>query len=267
MTTAKSSPEVPPQGRSAKPAAEQESRGTVRSVHRALDLMSTIASFEHPPQAKDLADKLGLPLPTAFHLLKTLVDAGYLVKESKTYWLGPEIPRLNAALERAYAIPGWMREALARLAYDSGETANICRWRNNDVEIVAVVEGRNAVRVAGHAIGLRGHAHARASGKVLLAFGPAARRQQYLAGPLAAITPNTICAPDRLEIELATVTRDGYGLDREEFIPGVCCVSAPFRDSDAASAAIAVTVPADRFRERSAQLIAAVVAASSMASN
>jgi IclR family transcriptional regulator, acetate operon repressor len=102
---------------------------------------------------------------------------------------------------------------------------------------------------------------------VLLAFGPAARRQQYLARPLTVITPNTICAPDQLEIELATVTRDGHGLDREEFIPGVCCVSAPFRDSDAVSAAIAVTVPADRFRERSAELIAAVVAASSMASN
>lgn len=133
-----------------------------------------------------------------------------------TYWLGPEIPRLNAVLERAYAIPGWMREALTWLAYDSGETANICRWRNNDVEIVAVVEGRNAVRVAGHAIGLRGHAHARASGKRLLAFGSAARRQQYLARPLAAI---------------------------------------------------AVTGSADRFRDRNAELIAAVASVSSMASN
>lgn len=265
MTTAQGSPHVPPQGRPVKAAGEQESKGTVRSVQRALDLMSTIASFEHPPQAKDLADKLGLPLPTAFHLLKTLVDAGYLIKESKTYWLGPEIPRLNAALERAYAIPGWMREALARLAYDSGETANICRWRNNDVEIVAVVEGRNAVRVAGHAIGLRGNAHARASGKVLLAFGPSSRRQHYLAGPLVAITPKTICSPDELEAELATVIQDGYGLDQEEFISGVCCVSAPFRDSDAISAAIAVTVPADRFRERTSELIAAVVAAAGMA--
>ncbi len=224
--------------------------------------MSTIASFESPPQAKDLADKLGLPLPTAFHLLKTLVDAGYLVKEPKTYWLRPEIPRLNAALERAYAIPGWMREALARLAYDSGETANICRWRNNDLEIVSVVEGKNAVRVAGHAIGLRGNAHARASGKVLLAFGPPARLQQYLARPLPAMTPNTICSPSDLEVELGLVLRDGYALDNEEFIPGVCCVSAPFRDSGTISAAIAVTVPAARFRETTAELITAVVTAS-----
>jgi len=171
---------------------------------------------------------------------------------------------LQASFERAYVIPGWMREALARLAYDSGETANICRWRNNDVEIVAVVEGRNAVRVAGHAIGLRGNAHARASGKVLLAFGPAARRQQYLARPLAELTPNTICSVSELEAELAKVTRQGYGLDREEFIPGVSCVSAPFRESDTISAAIAVTVPTARFRETCDELVAAVVAAASL---
>jgi len=266
MTTAQSSPpRTSPERQAPRPAATRGSVGTIRSVQRALDLLSTVASFDAPPQAKDLADLLGLPLPTAFHLLKTLVDAGYLVKEAKTYRLGPEIPRLNAALERAYSVPGWMRETLARLAYDSGETANVCRWRNNDVEIIAVVEGRNAVRVVGHAVGLRGNAHARAAGKVMLAFGPAARKQQYFAQPLPALTPNTKTSVDELESELDIVAQQGYALDLEEFIPGVCCVAAPFRDADAGtvSAAIAVTVPADRFRETTAELIAAVVGAAS----
>ena len=105
----------------------ESSSGTVKSVQRALEIMNIIARTDAPPQAKELADTLGMPLPTTFHLLKTLVDAGYLVKESRTYRLGPEIPKLSAALERAYAIPGWMRESMARLAYESGETANICR--------------------------------------------------------------------------------------------------------------------------------------------
>jgi len=242
----------------------ESSSGTVKSVERALQLMNIIASMDLPPQAKDLADTLGLPLPTTFHLLKTLVKAGYLVKESRTYRLGPEIPKLNAALERAYALPGWMRESLARLAYESGETANICRWLNNDVEIAATAEGRNAVRVAGHAVGLRGNAHARAAGKVILAFGPAFRREQYFGRPLASLTPNTICSVPELEKELVGVTQQGYALDYEEFITGVCCVAAPFRDAGTVSTAIAVTVPADRFRETKDELIKQVVAAASV---
>jgi IclR family transcriptional regulator, acetate operon repressor len=242
----------------------QSSSGTVRSVQRALKLMNIIASMDSPPQAKDLADTLGLPLPTTFHLLKTLVDAGYLVKESRTYRLGPEIPKLSAALERAYAIPGWMRESLARLAYESGETANICRWLNHDVEIAAVAEGRNAVRVAGHAIGLRGNAHARAAGKVILAFGPAFRREQYFGHPLAPLTPSTICSVPELEKELDVVAQQGYALDYEEFIPGVCCVAAPIRDADTVSTAIAVTVPADRFRQTKDELVERVVAAANI---
>ena len=242
----------------------ESSSGTVKSVQRALEIMNIIARTDAPPQAKELADTLGMPLPTTFHLLKTLVDAGYLVKESRTYRLGPEIPKLSAALERAYAIPGWMRESMARLAYESGETANICRWLNHDVEIAAVAEGRNAVRVAGHAVGLRGNAHARAAGKVILAFGPAFRREQYFGQPLAPLTPNTICSVPELEKELSVVAQQGYALDYEEVIPGVCCIAAPIKDADAVTAAIAVTVPADRFYRTKDELIKRVVAASSI---
>ena len=242
----------------------ESSSGTVRSVQRALQLMNIIAAADAPPQAKELADTLGLPLPTTFHLLKTLVEAGYLIKEAKTYRLGPEIPKLSAALERAYALPGWMRESLARLAYESGETANICRWLNHDIEIAAVAEGRNAVRVAGHAVGLRGNAHARAAGKVILAFGPEFRREQYFGRPLAALTPNTIRSVSELKKELSVVAEQGYALDYEEFIPGVCCIAAPIRDADAVSTAIAVTVPADRFREHQDELIKYVVSAATI---
>jgi DNA-binding IclR family transcriptional regulator len=97
------------------PASQND--GTVKSVERALALLAAVASSDSPPYAKDLAERVGMPLPTAFHLLKTLVGANYLTKESKTYALGDEISRLNAALERSYAPPAQLREALAKLAY------------------------------------------------------------------------------------------------------------------------------------------------------
>jgi DNA-binding IclR family transcriptional regulator len=60
------------------------------------------------------------------------------------------------------------------------------------------------------------------------------------------------------------VAQQGYALDYEEFIPGVCCVAAPIKDAYAVSTAIAVTVPADRFYRTKDELIKRVVAASSI---
>ena len=246
-------------------AAASDSNGTVRSVERALALLEAVATADSPPYAKDLAERVGLSLPTAFHLLKTLVRANYLTKDSKTYALGDQISRLNAALEHSYAPPARLREILTKLAYVTGETANLCRWRRDDVEIVATVEGQNAVRVAGHVVGRRGHAHARAAGKVLLAFGPADRREAYLARPLPALTPNTMCSVAALSDELDKVLVNGYATDEEEFIPGVCCVAAPVLGTGFVTTALALTVPADRFRDNVPGLTAQIIATAKMA--
>jgi len=240
--------------------AVSDSNGTVKSVERALALLEAVATADSPPYAKDLAERVGLSLPTAFHLLKTLVNANYLSKESKTYALGDQISLLNSALERAYAPPARLRETLAKLAYVTRETANLCRWRSDDVEIVAGVEGMNAVRVAGHVVGRRGNAHARAAGKVLLAFGPADRRAAYLARPLPALTPNTICSAADLSDELDKVLANGYATDEEEYIPGVACVAAPVLGTGFVTTALALTAPADRFRETKPSLVAQIIA-------
>jgi DNA-binding IclR family transcriptional regulator len=44
----------------------------------------------------------------------------------------------------------------------------------------------------------------------------------------------------------------------------VCCVAAPIRDADAVSNAIAVTVPADRFRQTKDELVERGVAAANI---
>lgn len=51
----------------------------VRSLQRGLRIINVVAE-EGPLHAKQIARSTRLPLPTAYHLLRTLVHDGYLVR-------------------------------------------------------------------------------------------------------------------------------------------------------------------------------------------
>src|SRR5207253_3002291 len=104
---------------------------------------------------------------------------------------------------RQFTPPDYLVGPLRRLAEVSGETAYVGCWRQNRIAVLATVEGRNAVRVSGVHIGFAGAGHARASGKVLLAFAPDSVREAYLLeNPVVAVTPRTIVEPTELRLEL-----------------------------------------------------------------
>ena len=54
---------------------------------------------------------------------------------------------------------------------------------------------------------------------------PAQRRRLLAAAPLQPYTPSTLTDVEQLDQQLQQVRRDGYALDREEFLPGLVCVA------------------------------------------
>jgi DNA-binding IclR family transcriptional regulator len=60
----------------------------VRSLQRGLRIINVVAE-SGPVHAKPVARHVGLPLPTAYHLLRTLVHDGYLTRlDDGSYVLG-----------------------------------------------------------------------------------------------------------------------------------------------------------------------------------
>jgi IclR family acetate operon transcriptional repressor len=247
---------------------EMTDRGTIQSVDRALELLELVAANPKGVPARELADLAGLPLPTAYHLLRTLVLRGYLERSRRTYQLGPQIPALGEAYERTYEPGPAAVEAMHTLAAQTGETVYLSRWMRGDVAIIRIAEGVLTVRVTGIHVGLRGQAHARASGKVLLAFGPPDRLDTFLStASLDRLTPQTITDPSALRADAEEIRQRGYSIDREEYVEGVGCLAAPILDgSGYASLALTVTFPAGRLvglvEEVSPLLIEAARAAS-----
>ena len=153
----------------------------IRSVRRAAALLEHVAGTPAGCTATAAAHALAIPVPTAYHLLNTLVDAGLLSKdERRRYRLGAKVGLLAEAFLAQVSAPAYLVDRLRELADRTGETAYLSAWRGNDAVLLQIVEGRQAVRVSGLHLGYSGAAHVRASGKMLLAYGRPGTLDEYL---------------------------------------------------------------------------------------
>lgn len=248
---------------------EKTERFRIRSVVKAVNILLLVAEAGEGRSAKEVSDALGLPIATAYHLLDTLAAEGMLAKDSrKRYHLGPRIGVLSEAFMRHPSAPEFLLTPLRRLAEETGETAYLSGWQHDEVVVLSNVEGSNAVRVRGLYIGFSGFAHARASGKLFLAYARPAVRERYLAShPLQARTPWTITDPDALAEELERVRDVGHAFDEQEFTIGVSGASAPVLSDGVVIATYTVSVPSDRFDAAREELLAAVQVAARTASD
>lgn len=248
--------------------SDGEKRPTrVQSVSRASRLLLLVARTPDGASATEAARALDVPVPTAYHLLNTLCDEALLARDSRRrFVLGPRIAVLADAMRRDASTPEYLGAALHQLAAESGETVYLTAWRDGKIHALASMEGASAVRVVGVERGPYRHPHARASGKLLLAFArPELRRTALGDGPLEALTERTITDRARLEKELASIRECGWAEDYEEFAAGVACVSAPAVLDGVAIAAFTVSAPVERFKRRREELLAAVQRAASAA--
>jgi IclR family acetate operon transcriptional repressor len=233
----------------------------IQSVARASRLLLWLASRPHGATAKEAAFATTIALPTTYHLLNTLVDEGLLAKDSqRRYTLGRSCALLAQAYLRGSAVPESLVTALRRLADRTEETSYLADWGEHDIRVLASVEGSNIVRVAEVAAGPYEAPHARANGKVLLAYAWPEVRAAYLEQhPLDRRTEATICDRPELEAELEAIRERGYAIDREEFSEGVSCIAAPILENGSLVASLGVSVPSDRFDRAETSLTEALL--------
>jgi IclR family acetate operon transcriptional repressor len=222
----------------------------IQSVARAARALLVVADATRGCSATQIATRLGIALPTAFHLLNTLVDEGLLAKDRRRYFLGPEAGRIADGFMGPEAVTTSLLAPLRQLAATTLETAYLGIWRHGEVVVAGSIEGAHAVKVEGMHIGLAEDAHARASGKMLLATLPEAALDAYLAiHPLRQVTANTITEENALREELRKTRRRGYSIDEEEFREGVTCLGVPVEDEDTVFGTYTLSIPVDRHRK------------------
>jgi DNA-binding IclR family transcriptional regulator len=67
--------------------------------------------------------------------------------------------------------------------------------------------------------------------------------------PLIRHTPQTLVDPKRLSNEFNAIRERGYSIDNEEYLPGICCIAVPVRNSEGkVVAGVAVHAPTTRMK-------------------
>lgn len=216
----------------------------IQSVTRALNLLDAVGDATRPVPAKSLARQTGIPLPTAYHLLRTLVHEGYLRRTDGGYVLGDRIGALStgagAGLRSAHS-----HQVLQRLHEEMHAAAYLSVLRDGEVRLTDVVDSPAAPRVDLW-VGFHDAAHATALGKAVLSTLPEQSRREYVeTHELADLTRHTVTDTRLLLQELDETSE--LALDREEYAVGTACVAVPVPSTDF-SAAVAVSVPATQLR-------------------
>jgi DNA-binding IclR family transcriptional regulator len=230
------------------PSADEEApKPRVQSVSRAGSILIAVAASPRGLTAKELSERLRLNLPTTYHLLRTLSDDAFLARgPDRRYRLGLRVGTLAEGFARHLAPDPRLVAAVDDLAELTGEMAYLTVRRGQDVVLLTAVASRHAVRTAMPSLGRLPDSHARATGKVALAYAPPEVLAAFLRAPLTRCTENTITDPPALERELEEVRRRGYATNMEELSLGACAMATPL-DDGASPFALALSAPRDRF--------------------
>ncbi|MEA2330100.1 MAG: IclR family transcriptional regulator, acetate operon repressor [Thermoleophilaceae bacterium] len=234
--------------------AETESRSgpaLVQSVGRSLDLLEAVASEELGLVA--LGERTGLRPSTAYRLLTTLMERGYVVRSASTgrFRLGHKLVELAATASRgSERVLSAAQPHLQQLRDATGETANLAVLDGLAIVYAGQAESSRAVRLF-TTIGRRVPLHACAAGKAILAFSPPSLLDQVLEKGLIRLTGHTLATRRELVDDLEATRRRGFAIDREEYEEGVVCVAAPILGPGGeAIGAASVSGPAPRVLER-----------------
>ncbi|MFG3168948.1 IclR family transcriptional regulator [Streptomyces sp. NPDC048200] len=216
----------------------------ITSVQRAFRLMEAVSAHENGAPAKQLARETGLPLATAYHLLRTLVHDGYVRKlDDGGFILGDKVRTLHTR-GRGQELLGRVRPTLAALR-DELASAAFTFYEDGEIRVAEIVDGPRAPRVDLW-VGFEDAGHATALGKSVLREMDEETRDDYLARhTLADLTPRTITSRPELLRRLASSPVAPAVTDLEEYALGTVCVAVPVYSGDTLGS-LGVSLPADR---------------------
>jgi DNA-binding IclR family transcriptional regulator len=217
----------------------------MRSVQRILAVFESFSASRNALTLQEIADRIELPKSTAFRIVRSLEQAGYLVRlEDQRYCLSFRFTRLAGLVKSTLGIREIARPIMTELAETTNETVAIHTvMGRNRVCIDSLGTSTSPLRSVmqpGEQIPLQ----AGAAAKVLMAWMP----KNVLTPLLPSVA--RISKKTQAEIlgELAKVREQGYAISHGERLAGLSAVSAPIRDmNDEVHYCVTVNGPTVRF--------------------
>ncbi|GAB3051550.1 IclR family transcriptional regulator [Sediminivirga luteola] len=234
--------------------AREEGVATLQRAFAVLEEVSASGSIS----ARELSERLSIPLPSVYRLLNELVAAGYLVhlRAEHSFELGHKVFGLGLSLQRRIVAPSPVRRVIDELHRTLGMAAYFAVYRGLDVVLTYLSDCPSHPRLTPLRFGFHEAAHATAFGKIMLGGMSAPERDAYFEGhSLRPLTPRTITERETLEAHLLDVATRGLAWEQEEFVPGQTCAAVGVRNgSGLVIGSVAVSMPARNAEDRPRQV-------------
>ena len=235
----------------------------VKQINNLLALLEFFAKRQSPATLADVTTHFDWPRSSAFNILTTLVETGYLFEPRARggFYPSPRWSQVIGAISEAEPLPELLSRILQSLARSTGETVWVSAPSGLFAVFLEVIESKAPVRYAAEP-GKRVPIHVTASGQALLAQMPPRdvevllNRAQF--GCWGANAPRMI---DEVYSEMARAGSRGWFRSASNYSPDLGGVALPIALNDR-TFSITVAGPlfrvADKADEHAAQLRAAI---------
>lgn len=201
----------------------------VKQAANVLELLEYFAQRRRPATLAEIADELGWPRSSAFNIVGTLVEKGYLYEPRLRagYYPTPRWTAMTAAISSAEPLPEAATQLVEELAAETGETTAIAAPAGVFAIFIHVVESSSAIRYFAK-VGHRLPIQATASGRAILSqYAWSERQSVYRKLDFERYSASTPVSIDAVEAELRRSSERGYFYSAGDYSKDLLGVSLP----------------------------------------
>lgn len=203
----------------------------VQSIDRALDIIELLSEENQGLGVTEIARDLGMHKSTAYRIIATLAQRGYLEKSSTgTYRIGLKLIEAVSCYINSLELQTEARPYIAKISGELGLTAHLGVLDGNEVVYIEKMDMFSNIRMYSQ-IGIHVPSYSCSLGKCLLSnFSSDDVREIMKNCTFQSFTKNTITGIDDLIKDLDLVRRRGWAIDDEESEYDHRCLGAPIYD-------------------------------------
>lgn len=252
-------------------AAGDDGAAGSRSVRRALKIFELMLQRGEPLPVGEILTALKIPKSTAYDLVRTLSETGYVEpmgKEGRIF-LGRRLFELGMAYRAQIDLLKEGSQVVEDLRDATGETVQLSALENGMMVVLLKEEGSRPIRIISR-VGSRVPVNWAAAGRLLVSDLDDASLKELLRTRLKeSPTGKAPIDLDKFVQQVRKMRRQGYATELNETNEHAGCIAAPVIDaSGRCVAAISVVAPEQRLgKPNRDKLIAAVQAAAAQLSS
>ncbi len=227
----------------------------VKQIQNALDLIEYFSRTKKPASLAEIQQHFGWPRSSAYNILNTLVERGYMYEPARRggYYPTPRLASVAEVIVAADPLNERLAGLLRTLADETGETAIIAAPAGRFSVYLDVIESPEPIRYAGH-VGMRIPIHAGASGRALLSLFSQAERASLLSKiTLERYSENALMSVEAIEAELSKSAERGWYQSVGEYSADLCAIAIPVM-VDERRFAVAVAGPQYRLADKCSEV-------------